>query len=957
MAACTARDCRQTASGAEDRDAMRALARLVHYQGVTDLPDGTVTFLFSDVEGSTQALERHGAEMGNALARHHELFEEIVARHDGAIFETVGDAVYAAFARAPDAVAAALDAHRALGSENWGPVGRLAVRIAIHTGIVERRGAHYFGPALFRAARLQALGYGEQTLVSGITARLAGDGLPDGASLRDLGVHRLKDLGEPEQVFQLVHPDARGDFPALKSLDSHPHNLPVQLSSFIGREEELSAVAELLEAHRLVTLIGPGGIGKTRLALHAAADQIERFADGVFFVDLAPVRDPELVPGAIASTIGLREQGGAPIAATLAEHLRSRSCLLVLDNLEQLLPAAGPTVAELLAAASGTRILATSRAPLRVRGEREYHLPPLGAGRSDELEPEPPAAVALFVERAREIGVDVAVDAETGPVIAAICSRLDGLPLAIELAAARLRVFGLAQLGDRLAGRLSELGGGASDLPERQQTLRATIAWSEELLAASERRTLARLGVFVGGFTLEAAEAVAGVEPSVDVAGAVTRLLEHSLLRRIDGHPGAGRYGMLEGIREYAAGRLEESGDDTAIHDRLVTHLLALVRSHEPALVGVGQEQALRALDDELANLRDTLRWLRDGSDPRLAELAAGLGRYWTMRGLLSEGRAWIRDASSRGVDRSPQTAARLLHADGLLAGEQGALAEAIDLLHEAARLHRDTGDRAGLTRVLVTLSNAEQASGLFPAAAVTGAEAARLAREVGDVRSEASATGNLAVIALKEGRIDEATAGISEAVELFRKAGDMLAVAIGQGNLGAIAHRQGDPVRAAELHREALATARTLGSPDMEGWARTNLAGALLGAGEWAAAAPLAAEGIAQLLAAEDAVSVVNALGIAAAILAAAGDTRTAAMAWSAAEANADRLGFPLERTETDDADIEQVRVSVEPQLWQEWTRAGTALPYTDAVDLVVGRLTELAAPASEEQVPATPS
>ncbi|MBA3689539.1 MAG: adenylate/guanylate cyclase domain-containing protein, partial [Chloroflexi bacterium] len=598
------------------------------------LPAGTVTFLFSDVEGSTQLLERHGEMMGEALSRHHDLFEQVVEQHQGAIFETVGDAVYAAFARPQDAVAAALNAHRALAAEDWGPIGRIAVRIAVHTGAVERRGDHYFGPALFRCARLQVLGYGEQTLLSGVTARLVGDALPQGASLRDLGRHRLKDLGEPEQVHQLVHADLRGDFPALKSLDTHPHNLPLALSSFIGREKELHALDELLDAQRLVTLIGPGGIGKTRLALQVAAEQIERHPDGVFLVDLAPLRDAALVAGTISSTLGLLEQAGQSISTTLHEHLKSRRLLLVLDNVEQLLPMAAPAVADLLATGAGLHILATSRAPLRLRGEHEYRVPPLGAGEPDQLEATPPPAVALFLERARAVRSDLVVDAKTGPLIADICERLDGLPLAIELAAARLRLLSLPALRERLAQRLPLLTAGSRDSPERQQTLRATIAWSEELLTPPQQRLFARLGAFVGTFSLEGVELVSAADSDGVVLDELSSLVEHSLVRHVDDPTGAPRYTMLETIREYAFERLEAYGEAADIRDRLAAYLVNLAEITEPRLTTAEQTEALRQLDLELDDVRAALSWLRVRGDvQQLGRLAAALARYCTHRG------------------------------------------------------------------------------------------------------------------------------------------------------------------------------------------------------------------------------------------------------------------------------------------------------------------------------------
>jgi predicted ATPase/class 3 adenylate cyclase len=679
-----------------------------------DLPSGTLTFLFSDVEGSTQLLERHGAAMGAALARHHVLFEAIVARHDGAIFETVGDAVYAAFARPGDAVAAALEAQRALAAEDWGAIGRLAVRIALHTGQVERRGDHYFGPALFRCARLQALGYGEQTLLSGVTARIVADALPDGASLRDLGTHRLKDLGEPEHVYQLIHRDLRADFPALKSLDAHPHNLPVQLSSFIGRDAELAQLSGLLAQQRLVTLLGPGGIGKTRLALQAAAQQIEGFADGVWFVDLSAMRDPELVPGAIAASLGLHEQPGHSIRVTLAEHLHSKRLLLVLDNLEQLLPAAASSIAELLAAAPELQLIVTSRAPLRVRGEREFPVPPLAAGASDRLEAEPPAAVALFVDRARAIKPNLEVTSETGPLIAVICERLDGLPLAIELGAARLRLFTIAQLHERLTERLPLLTGGARDLPERQQTLRTAIAWSEELLNEPERQIFARLGVFVGGFSLEAAEAVAGPDLGGDVLELLTALIEQSLVRMVDGPTGQPRYSMLETIREYAVERGEGLGGVEEAYRRHAEYFVEVAERESPHLRHAGGQEVLERLDADYPNSRAALELAIQRRDAQLAlRLVGGLWRVWAETYRWREGLALTERALAVPAPPLSAALAEAVHAAGILCGLLGMWEEDKRYTEQSLLLHRQLGDLRGVARALNNLAPNEPAAGI----------------------------------------------------------------------------------------------------------------------------------------------------------------------------------------------------------------------------------------------------
>ena len=671
---------------------------------MAELPSGTVTFLFSDVEGSTQLLEQHGAAMGVALATHHTLFERIVKRHGGAIFETVGDAVYAAFSSAAAATEAAVDAHRALAAEDWGAVGRVAVRMAIHTGAVERRGDHYFGPPLFRVARLQALGYGEQTLLSGVAARLATDALPTGASLRDLGTHRLKDLGEPERVYQLVHPELRAEFPPLKSLNARPHNLPRQLSSFVGREAELVELGQLLDTHRVVTLLGPGGIGKTRLALQAAADALDSNSDGVFFVDLAPVRDPELSPGAIASSLGLREQPGQSISATVVEHLAPKRVLLVLDNLEQLLPAVAASVVELLAAGPDVRVLSTSRAPLRIRGEREYELTPLAIGAPDRLDDEIPPAIALFVERARAVKAALDIDAKTGPLIAAICERLDGLPLAIELGAARLRLFSLTQLYERLTERLPVLTGGARDLPERQRTLRAAIAWSEGLLSPSERTLFAQLGVFVGSFALEAAETVAGPDPAGDVLDNLTSLLEQSLLRRVEDLGGEPGYTMLQTIREYAAEQLETSGESDLTRDRHALYFALLAESAMERYAGPEHGRALDQIADHIAEFRAALTWAFGRPDPHLGvRIAVALGRYWDERDT-SEGVHWLDHAASL-LTTEPAGRRQLIRRLGWIHMRRGDSDAAIRDFRELLELGRASGDLDAVGSALSNLA------------------------------------------------------------------------------------------------------------------------------------------------------------------------------------------------------------------------------------------------------------
>jgi len=483
---------------------------------MADLPSGTVTFLFTDIEGSTQLWEQHPQAMPSALARHDAILREATAAHGGVVFRTVGDAFCTAFASAPAALRAALDAQRALHHQDWGAVGPIRVRIALHTGAVAIRDAEYQGQPLNRIARLLSAGHGGQVLLSAATQELARDLLPPDAELRDMGVHRLKDLTHPEQIFQLVAPGLPADFPPLKTLDRRPHNLPAQPTALIGREQAIATVCSLLRRAdvRLVTLTGPGGTGKTRLALQTAAELLEQFGDGVWFVNLAPISDPDLVATTIAQVLGAREHDNRPLLEQLKAYLREKRLVLLLDNFEQVAEAA-PLVSELLAAAPGLKALATSRMPLHLSGEHEIAVAPLALPPSERSNVQTLTqyeAVRLFIERAQAVKADFAVTNANAPAVAEICERLDGLPLAIELAAARVKLFPPQALLARLSSRLQLLTGGARDLPERQQTIRNTIDWSYQLLGEDEKRLFSRLGVFVGGWTPEAAETVLRTE-------------------------------------------------------------------------------------------------------------------------------------------------------------------------------------------------------------------------------------------------------------------------------------------------------------------------------------------------------------------------------------------------------------------------------------------------------------
>jgi predicted ATPase/class 3 adenylate cyclase len=558
---------------------------------LTMLPTGAVTFLFTDMEGSTHLLEARPEAYPDALTRHLALLRQAVETHGGAIFETVGEAVYAAFDNPTAAVRAALEAQLALQAEPWGEVGPIRVRIGLHTGEVELQGQHYFGAPLYRCARLMGSAHGGQIVLSAVTAALVHDALPPGVALKDLGEQRLRDLARSERVFQLMAADLPGDFPPLRTLAAVPNNLPLQLTTFIGREQQLQALrTRLLRPDvRLLTLTGPGGTGKTRLALQAAADLLDHFPDGAFFVPLAPLVDPDLVPSAIAQSLDVREAPGRPILASLKDFCRPRQLLLLLDNFEQV-TAAAPVATELLAAAPGLKVLVTSRALLRLYGEHEFPVPPLAL---PDRRAAPTAAhlaqfeaVHFFADRAQAARPDFAITDDNAAAVAEICHRLDGLPLAIELAAARVRALPPRALLQRMERSLPLLTGGARDLPARQQTLRSTIAWSYDLLEPGEQTLFRRLAVFLG-CTIEAAEAVCAGEPprpgatsvtlpllDLDVLEGLESLLEKSLLRQREAADGQPWYLMLATVREFALERLEESGEAGPVRRRHVLHAM-----------------------------------------------------------------------------------------------------------------------------------------------------------------------------------------------------------------------------------------------------------------------------------------------------------------------------------------------------------------------------------------------
>jgi predicted ATPase/class 3 adenylate cyclase len=673
---------------------------------MVSLPTGTVTFLFTDIEGSTRLLQRMGDAYREMLDTHSLILKQAIESHSGIVVSTEGDSFFAVFTTPDDAIASAVDFQGGLEAADWNVEDRIAVRSGIHTGEGTIGGDNYVGLDVHRAARIAAAGHGGQVLVSNTTTALVQDHLPEGVSLRPMGNHRLKDLTRPEALYQLIIKGLRSEFPPLKTLDFVPNNLPVELTSFVARGEVAQVVAQMEDA-RIVTLTGPGGTGKTRLSLQVASELTGGFADGVWFVPLAAIRDPELVTSAVATALGLQPSVEDP-DGRLSEYLRSKQLVLVLDNFEQVIEAAS-RVAQWLQAAPGLRVLVTSRGPLRVSGEREFPVPPLALPDEHELmAPETLMrieAVALFVERARAARPDFTLESRNAPLVAEIVNRLDGLPLAIELAAARIRILSLEGIRDRLGSRLGLLTGGARDLPERQRTLRSAIEWSYELLDDDHRRLFARLGVFVGGFAIEHAEEICGPGLGVDVLDGLSTLSDQGFLRRVES-ASQSRFLMLETIREYAVERLTSGGDEDAVRERHARAYLAFAETAAPMYTRRDTKSWLDRSEADHDNLRSAFAWAVERGDGEIAQrLSGALWRFWQMRGHLREGREKAEIALRLpGSTGASQMAAH--EAAGGLAYWQADMSTAEDHYLAALDLAREGGDPASIAQAIYNVAS-----------------------------------------------------------------------------------------------------------------------------------------------------------------------------------------------------------------------------------------------------------
>lgn len=785
------------------------------------LPTGTITLFFSDIAGSTRLLEHLGAtRYSEVLATHQRLLCATFEAHRGSVVDTQGDAFFVTFSTASAAVAAAADAQHALQAHPWPQDAALRIRIGLHAGAPALVGDHYIGLDVHHAARIAAAGHGGQVLLSQAVYELVRDELPADVLVRDLGTHRLRDLQRPERIYQLVAPDLPADFPPLRSLEAFTHNLPIQLTSFIGREREVSAVAQLLTASRLVTLTGSGGCGKTRLSLQVGAAVLDRFIDGVWLVELASLSDPALVPQAVATTLSVREEPGRPLITTLVEHLRAKCLLLLLDNCEHLIEACAHLADTLLRTCPKLVILASSREALGIVGEQLFRVPSLnlpGAGPEHSVAQAAECeAVRLLVERATAVQPSFALTEHNVAAVEQICWRLDGIPLALELASARLRALTVEQVAQRLDDRFHLLTGGSRATLPRQQTLRALIDWSHDLLSTPERIVLRRLSVFVGGWTLEAAEAVCAddaVKPD-QVLDLLMRLVDKSLIL-VDEQQAAARYRLLETVRQYANEKLVEAGEVDVVRDRHLAWYLAMMEEARSSFGTMRQYGWGPRLTIEYDNLLSALEWSRAQPSETEVELrlAAAMVVVWVYFGHISAGRAALEEALARS-DPAARTRARALALSvaGQLAGMQMDMAAASAQAGECVAILRELGDKQELAYTLNALVVAAMRQGDEEPARSLQAEIVALFQETGQNWGLATSRFIWGDVALERGEYEHARAQFEESLALLRKLGDRYMVGSPLTCLGKLACVEGDYTTARALIEEGLAVRKEVG-------------------------------------------------------------------------------------------------------------------------------------------------
>jgi predicted ATPase/class 3 adenylate cyclase len=817
-----------------------------------NLPTGTVTFFFSDMEGSTKLVQELGDSWPGLLEEHDRLFRVAIGHHGGVEVRTIGDAFFVAYGSAADAVATAVEVQGLMAKGDW-PDGReVRVRIGIHTGIGTLFGSDYVGLDVHRASRIADAAHGGQVVMSEATALVAEETLPDGAHLRDLGKHRLKDLLEREALFELVLPGSR-EFPPLRTLEAIPNNLPMQVTSFVGREDDVRTALDLLETSHILTLLGPGGTGKTRLSVQVAAEAADHFSDGVYFVPLASVSDGDLIAPTILSTLGVQVAGSLEPAEQLNRFLAEKEVLLLLDNFEQLVEWSG-TVAEMAATSPRSKILVSSRVPLRVRGEQEMHIPPLevaipGAPLESLLANE---AVHLFVERAQAVDPEFMVTADNAEAVVELVSRLDGLPLAIELVVPKLKLLPVEKILERLDSRT--LTSGARDAPERHQTMWNAIRWSDESLSDAERRLFRRLSVFAGGARLEEIEAVCGPpdDLGVDVLDGLAALVDGSLIRR-DGD----RFRMLQVIREYAAASLIDSGEEDEIRHRHTMAYCERIERAFPELTGRDRKAWLESLDADHDNLRAAIsHCVSAGHVDNALRFGWSMWRYWQIRGHLHEARRRVDQVlAMKGGD--PMRRAKAIEALGGIAWWQGDIDTCVGAYREALESQRELGGEREIANALYNLGLTD------------------------------------ALFLMDPGKGEPL---MREALEIYERIGDLKGIADVHWGLGNLAlHARGDLAEAITHYETSVADYRETGNVFGEGWALFELGEAHRRASHFDTAREHYAEGLRLLYGTGDISAAVLFIMTFAGLALSEGDLARAYRLGGAGYSAADRSGIDL--------------------------------------------------------------
>ncbi|GAC1357003.1 MAG: LuxR family transcriptional regulator [Ktedonobacteraceae bacterium] len=918
-----------------------------------NLPTGTVTLLFTDIEGSTRLLQRLGEHYAEVLAECRQLLRSMFQQYNGFEVDTQGDAFFVTFARATDATLAAVDIQRVLAKHTWPEGISVRVRIGLHTGEPKLTPDGYVGMDVHHAARIMSAGHGGQILLSPTTRQLVEQHLPVGTYLQDLGEHRLKDLQRPSHLFQLSLQDLSVSFPLLKTLDTHPNNLPNQPTPFIGREKEVAAVTRLLRRSdvRLVTLSGPGGVGKTRLALHIAAELSDDFTDGVFVVALSPVNDPAQVVPAIAQVLAINEVSDLPLSTLLQTYLKEKQQLLLLDNFEQV-GAAAVMLADLLTACPRLKIVVTSRIGLHVRAEHEFVVPPLSVPTLRKL-PDLDTlshyeAVALFIERAQATKPDFQVTNANAPAVAAISAHLDGLPLAIELAAARIKHFSPQTLLSRLEQGLSVLSGGARDLPVRQQTLRGAIAWSYDLLSPEEQQLFRLLAVFVDGWSLEAAEAIclACGPVAADMLEGMASLVDKSLLRQEEQAAGETRFWMLQTLREFGLEHLAKGGELEAARLAHAEYYLRLVEEVGPTLQAIEQGRSTAHLEQEHENLRAALSWLlvqargRSEQSTQQAECAlrfcTALSWFWVVRGYSREGLHFLEQALALGESVSAPVKVKAFYTAAELTFLLDDLERTEELSNESLHLFRELGDKVGMADALLLLGTSAWARGRYMLARPQLEEAATLYQETREQWKYGRCLTQLARISTAQGEYEQAQGLLEQSLLLYRSLGDKerlgwtlylqarllflsghsIAAASSLTEkslallqeiespwqraypfvlLGQMKLRQDDLVQARDLFEESRRAFKDVGDQGGEAEALLGLASAATMQGDFAAARGLYQESFKILQRIQDKELLTSCLEGLATMLAEQGEPVRAAHLWGAAEVLREAIGTPI--------------------------------------------------------------